>query len=206
MRNVNKIIVHCSATLIEQDVDAAVIRSWHMSAPRNWSDIGYHFVIKRDGTIEAGRPLERVGAHCKGFNTGSIGICLIGGLNASGKPEDNFTETQKNSLRLLIDGFKFKYGLTEIKGHRDYSPDKNNDGVITKNEWLKVCPCFDVGEWYYGNNTRRIKEDKVRKPQVEEQKKNGVVSILVNDDNSSPDTKKSSKSKRKRSSSSKRTD
>ena len=199
-----EIVVHCSATLAEQNINAALIRAWHKS--KGWSDIGYHFVIKRDGTIEVGRPLTRMGAGVKGHNKYTIHICLIGGLGADGKPVDNFYEKQKGSLKVLIDGLCFKFPIKAVKGHRDYSPDKNNDGVITKDEWLKVCPCFDVGEWYYGNITGRIEEDKVRKPEVEEPQKNGVVSVLVNDDNSSTNTKKSSKPKRKRSSSSKRTD
>ena len=74
MRKVNKIIVHCSATLVEQKVNAAIIRSWHMSKTPPWSDIGYHFVILRDGKVEAGRPIERAGAHVRGHNHDSIGI------------------------------------------------------------------------------------------------------------------------------------
>lgn len=193
-----EIAVHCSATLIEQEVNAAIIRSWHKA--KGWSDIGYHFVIKRDGTIEVGRPLTRQGAGVKGHNNYTLHICLTGGLNAMGEPENNFSKAQFKSLRILIDGIKFKFKITAVKGHRDYSPDKNKDGVITKNEWLKVCPCFDVGEWYYG----RIKENKDRKPQVEKPQNNGVVSVLDNDVNSSPDSKKDSKPRRKRSTSGKR--
>lgn len=195
MRKINKIIIHCSATKADQDINAAIIRSWHKAAPRKWSDIGYHFVIKRDGTIEAGRPLERSGAHCKGHNSNSIGICLVGGLNGAGGPENNFTDTQFNSLKLLVDGLCFKFGITEVKGHRDYSPDKNKDGKITKDEWVKVCPCFDVGGWYYGTGT---KEATVRKPKVEESQKNGMVKLSTNVGGNSNSNSKDSKSSRKR--------
>ena len=196
MKQINKCIVHCSATKRSQDVNAATIRSWHMSKTPPWSDIGYHFVILKGGKIEAGRHLERMGAHVRGHNSDSIGICLEGGISEKGKPENNFDEGQFNSLRSLIDGMKFKYGFTEVKGHRDYSPDKNKDGVITKDEWLKECPCFDVGEWYAGS------ED--RKQEVETQKNDGVVSILDNVSDSPADNKKDSKSRKSRSSSSKR--
>ncbi len=192
MRKINKIIIHCSATKTEQNINAAIIRSWHKA--KGWSDIGYHFIIKRDGTIEIGRPLERAGAHVKGFNSDSIGICLVGGLDTDGKPKNNFTDKQFNSLHLLVDGMKFKFNINEIKGHRDYSPDKNKDGKITKNEWVKMCPCFDVGEWYYGTGT---KETKTGKPEVEEQKKDGVDKLPSTMGDNSIDSKRSSKSSKK---------
>jgi len=177
-----EIVVHCSATLAEQNINAALIRAWHKG--KGWSDIGYHFVIKRDGTIEVGRPLTRMGAGVKGHNNYTFHICLIGGLNAAGKPADSFNKAQFKSLRVLCDGLKFKFKITAVKGHRDYSPDLNKDGVITKNEWLKICPCFEVGEWYYG----RITEDKTRKPQVEEKKKDGVEQLKSSTDNKISDS------------------
>ncbi len=192
MRNINKVIIHASATKPNQKVNADIIRNWHKS--KGWLDIGYHFVILPDGTIEIGRPIEKAGAHVKGHNFDSIGICLIGGLNLKGKPENNFTENQFNSLGLLVDGFKWQFNISEIKGHRDYSPDKNKDGKITKNEWVKVCPCFDVGEWYES----RTKEINTGKSKMEKQAKDGMVKLFTDVDSNSNDNNKNLNSSRKR--------
>ena len=81
MRDIDKIIVHCSATREGQHIDVDTIRQWHTSEPRNWSDIGYHYVIYLDGSIVPGRPEERQGAHCKGNNKTSIGVCYVGGVD-----------------------------------------------------------------------------------------------------------------------------
>lgn len=96
MRPLHEIIVHCSATQPNWAHDKSAewkvqeIRRWHMSTPRNWSDIGYHYIIDRDGTIAKGRPLERIGAHVQGHNTGTIGICLIGGHGSTATDDQNF--------------------------------------------------------------------------------------------------------------------
>ena len=79
MREINKIIVHCSATREFQDVKTEEIRRWHMD--KGWSDVGYHYLIELDGSINKGRPVERIGAHCKGHNNDSIGVCYIGGVD-----------------------------------------------------------------------------------------------------------------------------
>ena len=166
---------------------------------RGWRDIGYHFVIRRDGTIESGRPLERTGAHVKGHNKDSIGICMEGGLNDKGKPKNNFIDKQFNSLKLLIDGFKFQFNINieNIKGHRDYSPDKNKDGVITKNEWLKECPCFDVQRWYYG--TGSTEEAKTGKSEMEEQEKDGMGELSnIGDSNNNSASKPGRKRRNKK--------
>ncbi|CAK1795587.1 N-acetylmuramoyl-L-alanine amidase [Vibrio crassostreae] len=83
------ITVHCSATPPQQDVDVTEIRRWHKK--RGWRDVGYHFVIRRNGDVELGRPLSQTGAHVKGHNKGNIGVCMVGGCNAELQPEDNFT-------------------------------------------------------------------------------------------------------------------
>ena len=101
MRDIKKIIIHCSATSAEMDIGAKEIAQWHKD--RGWSDIGYHFVIRRDGTIEHGRPVERPGAHARHHNNDSIGICLVGGINESGEPDSNFTFDQIVSLKQAID-------------------------------------------------------------------------------------------------------
>lgn len=110
------------------------IREWHKD--RGWSDIGYHYVIRRSGNIELGRSLNRQGAHVFGHNHNSVGICLIGGVDEDGEPQNNYTNDQLMMLRLLIDGLKSQFKKAKVLGHRDFP------GVA------KDCPCFDVGAWY----------------------------------------------------------
>src|SRR5210317_1731003 len=92
----DKIIIHCTATKPSMDVGAYEIDRWHRQ--RGWLQIGYTLVIKRDGLIEAGRPLNVVGAHAKGHNSSSVSIALAGGVDEDNKPEENFTEAQHVSL------------------------------------------------------------------------------------------------------------
>lgn len=135
MRPIDRIILHCSATRTNQDIGAAEIRKWHTTPPRNWSDIGYHYVIRRDGTIEPGRPLDRAGAHTKGHNATSIGICYVGGIAGDGTPEDNMTAAQEMSWMLLVNSIRvlFRPDIT-VHGHNEYS--------------TKACPSFDVQQKY----------------------------------------------------------
>ena len=144
MRPINLIVVHCSATKQGADFDADWIREVHID--RGFRNIGYHFVIRLDGTIEKGRPVEEPGAHAKGFNDHSIGVCYIGGLNPDGKPKDTRTVAQYHALRRCIDMLKICFGDVPVKGHRDLSTDVNHDGVITRDEWMKACPCFNMNE------------------------------------------------------------
>tara|TARA_Y100000004_G_scaffold172547_1_gene209479 strand:- start:17 stop:460 length:444 start_codon:yes stop_codon:yes gene_type:complete len=135
VREIDKIIVHCSATREGQDIDVETIRQWHTSPPRNWSDIGYHYVIYLDGTIAPGRPEERQGAHCKGNNKTSIGVCYVGGVEKDGKtPKDTRTGEQKAALAALLLELKSVYCDAVIHGHRDFSN--------------KACPSFDATEEY----------------------------------------------------------
>ena len=147
MREITGIVIHCSATPEGSDIDSDTIRHWHTTPKdmggRGWSDIGYHYIIRLDGTVERGRDEERIGAHVRGHNKDSIGICYIGGLNKEGKPKDTRTEAQKHALLMLTESLCDKYPIQSIKGHRDYSEDQNKDGVIEKWEWMKSCPCFD---------------------------------------------------------------
>lgn len=140
MRHVDEIIVHCSATQANwkhgQPLKAKVdeIRRWHRA--RGWSDIGYHFVIDRDGRIMSGRAVERTGAHCKGHNRGTIGICLLGGHGSSADDEfsDNFTLAQDRALQKFIADLKGKHPtITKVSGHNQYAP--------------KACPGFNVPIW-----------------------------------------------------------
>lgn len=149
------IVIHCSATKPSQNLTAEDIRQMHTKPKseggKGWRDIGYHFVIQRDGTLESGRPMNKVGAHAYGFNKVpdawrpmSWGVCMIGGVDESGKPEDNFTSEQFQALNNLLPGLMVQAPKAAILGHRDLSPDIDGDGVVEPFEWLKSCPCFDV--------------------------------------------------------------
>lgn len=137
------IIIHCSATRAGQDFTAADIDRWHRA--RGFRSIGYHFVIRLDGTIEPGRDVSLDGAHCTGWNRRSIGICYVGGLDKEGRPADTRTEAQREALIRLVEDLRLVYpDIRQVIGHRDTSPDRNGDGIISPNELIKMCPCFDV--------------------------------------------------------------
>ncbi len=132
-RQINKIIVHCSATPEGRDVSVDEIRRWHVE-DRNWSDIGYHWVITLNGTLEEGRPEYKNGAHAKGFNKNSIGVCYVGGVDKNLDPKDTRTDAQKETLRCILEDLKDRYPQAQIIGHRDVSS--------------KACPSFDAREEY----------------------------------------------------------
>lgn len=137
-RKVTKyIVVHCSATKPNQDIDAKDIDRWHRQF--GWSRIGYAFVIKRDGNVEVGRGADEIGAHVKGYNDQSLGICMVGGIDEDGKADKNYTDHQWYALRNLITVLKDQYPEAEVLGHRDFPNVK------------KDCPCFDVREWWNNN-------------------------------------------------------
>lgn len=140
MRDITKIIVHCAATKPSMNIGAEEIRQWHIE--RDWIDIGYHYVIRRDGEIEKGRDVMQAGAHAKGHNFSSIGVCLIGGINEDHEPDDNYTLKQYNSLIQLVKFLEMTFNTSELLGHRDL------DGVT------KACPCFDVRAWYEFETTK----------------------------------------------------
>lgn len=132
-RNIKEIIVHCSATPEGKDFTVADIKRWHLA--RGFSDIGYHYVIYRDGSIHRGRDESIIGAHCTGHNTNSIGVCYIGGCVSNGKtPKDTRTPQQKQSLVKLLKELKTKYPQASIHSHRDYAN--------------KACPSFDATKEY----------------------------------------------------------
>lgn len=139
MRPINQLIIHCSATNEDQDIGVDEIREWH-TAPKpkgnGWSDVGYHYVICRDGMLEEGRPVSRPGAHAKGYNKESIGICLVGGIDKQGRSIANFTMAQYVELYDLIRRLLKKHPGAQLLGHRDLP------GVA------KDCPCFSVGEFF----------------------------------------------------------
>lgn len=132
----NYIVVHCSATQCKQAYDWKSIDQMHRL--KGWLSIGYHYVIKADGTIQEGRPRDAIGAHASGHNSDSVGICLIGGCDIHGKSVDNFTKAQKSSLKELLDYLRYIYyeQNPKVLGHRDFT------GV------QKDCPCFDVRAFY----------------------------------------------------------
>lgn len=143
MKTIDTIVIHCSATRAGMDVRASDIDKWHRE--RGFACIGYNYVIDLDGTVEEGRPLTMNGAHCKGYNDHSVGICYIGGLDAFGGPFDTRTRAQKAAMHELVQQLMDKYPtIVRIIGHRDASTDLNGDGKITQDEWIKACPCFEV--------------------------------------------------------------
>ena len=142
MRSINLIVVHCTATKEGIDYGVKAVRRWHIN--RGFSDIGYHMLIHLDGRIEMGRPIEKAGAHAKGFNANSIGVVYEGGLDSRGNPKDTRTVPQYHALRRCVETLKVIYGDVDVVGHRDLSVDLNGDGVISKGEWMKACPSFDV--------------------------------------------------------------
>jgi N-acetylmuramoyl-L-alanine amidase len=135
--DVTHITVHCSASKLSQKVDSKVIDKWHRQ--RGFLKIGYHFVILRDGQVEKGRALTEVGAHVSGHNAGNLGICLVGGLDEAGKPQDNFSPEQFGALIDLLEELLQQFPNAQILGHRDWPNVK------------KACPCFDVKKFLEKN-------------------------------------------------------
>lgn len=135
MRKINEIIVHCTATPEGKDFTVADIDRWHKS--NGWEGVGYHWVVYLDGSAHAGRREDKAGAHCKGHNANSIGVCYIGGVAGDGKtPKDTRTEAQKQALKKLLIRLKKKYPGAVIHGHRDFA--------------AKACPSFDATKEYAG--------------------------------------------------------
>ena len=129
MRSITEIIIHCSATAEGRDFGVADIRRWHKA--QGWTDVGYHYVVRLDGTVQEGRALSEPGAHCKGHNAHSIGICYVGGLAADGRtPKDTRTTAQRAALRALVDRLQRQFPAATVHGHCEFA--------------AKACPCFDV--------------------------------------------------------------
>lgn len=130
----NNLVIHCAATRPSQDVGVREIRQWHRA--RGFSDIGYHFVIRRSGKVDKGRPVDEIGAHVQGHNADSVGICLVGGINEETfKPENNFTPQQWEALQRLLTALLRRYPKAKVLGHRDFP------GV------QKACPSFAAKVW-----------------------------------------------------------
>ena len=135
--DVTHIIIHCAATPPDMNIGARDIDKWHKE--RGWSGCGYHAVIRRDGTLQGAedgcRRMDRVGAHCHGYNRRSVGVCLVGGVDEAGEPENNFTPEQFVTLGRVVVDLQRKFPGAVVCGHRDIP------GVT------KACPSFDVAEW-----------------------------------------------------------
>lgn len=147
-RKITEIIVHCSATPEGKDYTVDDIRRWHKQ--RGYSDVGYHYIVYRNGQLVQGRDVNIIGAHASGHNAHSIGICYIGGMNAENtQPEDTRTLRQKARLLSLLVDLRKLYPNARIIGHRDLSEDKNGNGIIEPSEWMKACPSFDAKSEYH---------------------------------------------------------
>ena len=169
MRAVNKIVIHCSATPEGRNVSAATIDGWHRK--RGFNQIGYHYVIGLDGKIESGRAVNIMGAHVGGGgNRASIGIAYIGGVDANLKPKDTRTEAQKLALIKIIKILKNIYPDASIHGHRDYSKDKDGDGVEA-HEFMKACPCFDAEVEYIEYQPKNFKAKSKKARDLKKDKK-----------------------------------
>ena len=127
------IVIHCSATKPSMDVDAETIRNWHVNE-RGWRDIGYHKVIKRNGEVEDGRDVRDSGAHAAGYNSKSVGECMVGGMAEDNSAENNFTAQQWTALLDLVKQLKSNYPNADVIGHNEISE--------------KECPSFDARAEY----------------------------------------------------------
>lgn len=142
IRLIDRIVIHCSATRVTQDFTAEQVKTAHIARKfRTW---GYHYYIRKDGTINPMRPVDQMGAHATGYNAASIAICYEGGLDVNGKAVDTRTIAQKKAMLELLQKLTDQFNILYLDGHRDLSPDLDNDGTVEPHEWIKMCPCFDV--------------------------------------------------------------
>lgn len=144
MRTIKYIAVHCTASHQTETIEG--LRQEFKR--KGWKNPGYHYVVSSDGTITQLLQEEKVSNGVKGYNSVTINVAYIGGIDEHGKAVDNRTEKQKKTLRSLLTMLHKKYPNAVIQGHRDFSTDLNHDGKITSNEWIKVCPCFNAKEEY----------------------------------------------------------
>lgn len=152
-RRIDYIAVHCTATPEGRDYTVEQIRRDHLK--RGFSDVGYHYIVYRDGTVHLGRDVNIAGAHVSGHNPYSIGIAYVGGLENDPRKaykdldaKDTRTDAQKASLQSLLMDLRKLYTKATIQGHRDFSPDLNHNGTIEPSEWIKDCPSFDAKRAY----------------------------------------------------------
>jgi N-acetylmuramoyl-L-alanine amidase len=131
------IVIHAADTYKRMDIGAKEIDRWHRDRGF-FNGIGYHFVIRRNGLVEKGRPQDSLGAHVEGYNSRSLGVCMVGGRSDKDTPEDNFTKEQYKSLLDLVIQLKHTYPKAIVLGHRELNKHK-------------ACPCFDAVAWWKEN-------------------------------------------------------
>ena len=137
MRDITEIVLHCTATPYMREVHIDEVRSWHVQG-RNWSDVGYHYLITLDGCLEKGRELETPGAHVKGHNAKTIGVAYVGGLDPDGQPCDTMTCEQEETFEHLV--FALQLVLCralKLSGHNEHSS-KSCPGFDVKKKWPKL--------------------------------------------------------------------
>ena len=134
-KSTESIVIHCSATKSSMDIGLVEIRKWHVE-DNGWRDVGYHYLIRRNGEVELGRRHDDTGAHAAGYNHKTIGVCMVGGMADDNSAENNFTDKQWTSVSDLIKQLKVNYPDVNVIGHNEISS--------------KECPSFDVQKWYYG--------------------------------------------------------
>lgn len=157
MRAINNIVIHCTAGPQNQSIES--IKSYWKNE-LGWKNPGYHYMIQADGHVAVTLPISQIANGVAGHNQDAIHISYLGGveiiagknskgqpINTIGRPIDNRTPEQKFMLEILVRAFHGMFPKAAIKGHRDFSPDKNKNGIIEPNEWVKSCPSFDVAEW-----------------------------------------------------------
>ncbi len=148
MRKIDLIVIHCSATRADRSLTPDDLDLQHRR--RGFNGTGYHYYIRKDGTVHLTRPIDRIGAHARRWNAHSIGICYEGGLDCLGRPADTRTPAQCSSLWQLVNRLREKFPDSRVCGHRDLSPDRNGNGEIEPEEWIKACPCFEVKDEFSG--------------------------------------------------------
>lgn len=136
------LVLHCSATRCDRPYSPEDLTRDHLA--RGFQSAGYHFYVRRSGQIVPLRPLHQIGAHVRGHNRHSWGICYEGGLSTTGEPQDTRTPAQTQALEQLLRDLLQLAPRAEIVGHRDLSPDRNHNGIVEPSEWIKQCPCFNA--------------------------------------------------------------
>jgi|TARA_B100002019_G_scaffold209870_1_gene182461 N-acetyl-anhydromuramyl-L-alanine amidase AmpD len=126
------LVVHCSATKPSMDIGLREIKRWHVD-DNGWRDVGYHYIIRRNGEVELGRSNRDTGAHAAGYNHKSISLCMVGGMAEDNSAENNFTAQQWTALLDLVKQIKVDYPEADVIGHNEISE--------------KECPSFDVQKW-----------------------------------------------------------
>jgi len=132
VRELKRIILHCTATREGEQLDVSRIDKWHRD--RGWSEIGYHYVLYADGTIATGRDIRKKGAHVKGHNHDSVGVAYVGGLDNNLVPQDTMTMQQEMAFLHLVNSLRVVFGDLSVHGHNEFSS--------------KACPSFNVQEKY----------------------------------------------------------